>query len=80
MTLGETLKCFYRLVKDASVNTKFNGADLELLEKQFREAEKKLQELEEECVDLKQKQHFCLGSISENAVFLSNLHILLQLL
>ena len=33
--------------------------------------------MEEECVHLKGKQHFCLNSISEIAVFLSNLHMLL---
>ena len=58
------------------MSTELTGADLELLEKQFYETEKKLQELKEECADLKGKQHFRLNSISENAVFLSTLHIL----
>ena len=62
------------------MNTELTGADLELLEKQFRGTEKSLQELEEEFANLKGKQHFRLSSISENAVFLSNLHIRLSTL
>ena len=51
--------CCYCLVKYASLNIELTGADLELLEKQFRETEKKLQELEEECADMNGKQFFC---------------------
>ena len=45
------------------MNTELTGADLELFENQLRETEEKLQELEEECADLKGKQHFRLSSI-----------------
>ena len=62
------------------MSTELTGADLELLERQFRETEKKLQELKEERADYKGKQHFRLSSISENAVFLSTLNILLSTL
>ena len=52
--------------KDASVNTQLTGAVAEQLENQLCKTKGKLQEVEEECVDLKGKQHFRLSSISHD--------------
>ena len=51
---------------DASVNTELSGAEIELLEDQLRGSKESARNLEEQCADLKEKQHFHLKNISHD--------------
>ena len=52
--------------KDVGVNTDLTGADLQFLEGELSELKDSVQQLNNECIDLKDKQHFRLKSIGDD--------------
>ena len=53
------------LYRDAGVNTDLTGADLELLEAELLGLKEKVQQLEQECAESKEKQYFRLKNIGD---------------
>ena len=52
--------------RDVGVNTNLTGARIELLEKEVYKLKIRLQQLEEEYVQLREKHHFCLKNINND--------------